>query len=114
MASVPAAGLTKSKYGAVNFRPCWVRPHTTGLARFRRTASGQAFGRGRALPDRAAGGWAAPRAIIFVPGVDSGDEIVRAIEPAHRLVFGYGLVPSEFQPGDAPLDNSDHRPGLLP
>jgi phosphatidylinositol glycan class B len=37
--------------------------------------------------------------IIFVPSVNWGDEIFQAIEPAHRLVYGYGLVPWEFQLG---------------
>jgi hypothetical protein len=37
--------------------------------------------------------------VIFVPSVNWGDEIFQAIEPAHRLVFGYGLVPWEFQLG---------------
>ena len=37
--------------------------------------------------------------IVFVPSVHWGDEIFQAIEPAHRLVYGYGLVPWEFQLG---------------
>ena len=37
--------------------------------------------------------------IIVVPSVNWGDEVFQAIEPAHRLVFGYGLVPWEFQLG---------------
>jgi phosphatidylinositol glycan class B len=37
--------------------------------------------------------------IVFVPSVNWGDEIFQAIEPAHRLVYGYGLVPWEFQLG---------------
>jgi len=37
--------------------------------------------------------------IIIVPSVNWGDELFQAIEPAHRLVYGYGLVPWEFQLG---------------
>jgi hypothetical protein len=37
--------------------------------------------------------------IVFVPRLNWGDEIFQAIEPAHRLVYGYGLVPWEFQLG---------------
>ena len=37
--------------------------------------------------------------IVFVPSLNWGDEIFQAIEPAHRLVYGYGLVPWEFQLG---------------
>src|SRR5712671_1012125 len=37
--------------------------------------------------------------VVFVPSLNWGDEIFQAIEPAHRLVFGYGLVPWEFQLG---------------
>jgi phosphatidylinositol glycan class B len=37
--------------------------------------------------------------IIFVPSVNWGDEIFQAVEPAHRLIYGYGLVPWEFQLG---------------
>jgi 4-amino-4-deoxy-L-arabinose transferase-like glycosyltransferase len=36
---------------------------------------------------------------VFVPSLNWGDEIFQTIEPAHRLVYGYGLVPWEFQLG---------------
>lgn len=36
---------------------------------------------------------------VFAPSINWGDEIFQTIEPAHRLVFGYGLVPWEFQLG---------------
>ena len=36
---------------------------------------------------------------VFVPSINWGDEIFQTVEPAHRLVFGYGLVPWEFQLG---------------
>jgi hypothetical protein len=35
--------------------------------------------------------------ILIEPSVVWGDEIFQTIEPAHRLVFGTGLVPWEFQ-----------------
>ena len=37
--------------------------------------------------------------IVLVPSINWGDEIFQTVEPAHRLVFGYGLVPWEFQLG---------------
>jgi GPI mannosyltransferase 3 len=37
--------------------------------------------------------------IVFVPTVNWADEIFQTIEPAHRLIYGYGLVPWEFQLG---------------
>ena len=37
--------------------------------------------------------------VIFAPSINWGDEIFQTIEPAHRLVYGYGLVPWEFQLG---------------
>ena len=37
--------------------------------------------------------------IVFVPSMVWGDEIFQNSEQAHRLVFGYGLVPWEFQLG---------------
>lgn len=37
--------------------------------------------------------------VVFVPSINWEDEIFQATEPAHRLVFGYGLVPWEFQLG---------------
>jgi len=36
---------------------------------------------------------------VFVPSINWGDEIFQTVEPAHRLVFGYGLVPWEFELG---------------
>src|ERR1700747_3685781 len=36
---------------------------------------------------------------VLQPSLNWGDEIFQAIEPAHRLVYGYGLVPWEFQLG---------------
>ena len=36
---------------------------------------------------------------VIVPSINWGDEIFQTVEPAHRLVFGYGLVPWEFQLG---------------
>jgi phosphatidylinositol glycan class B len=36
---------------------------------------------------------------VFAPSINWGDEIFQTVEPAHRLVFGYGLVPWEFQLG---------------
>ena len=37
--------------------------------------------------------------IVVVPSVDAPDEIFQVLEPAHRLVYGYGLVTWEFQLG---------------
>src|SRR5271165_6322878 len=37
--------------------------------------------------------------IVFVPSMVWGDEIFQATEQAHRLVYGTGLVPWEFQLG---------------
>ena len=37
--------------------------------------------------------------ILFVPSFNSADEIFQATEQAHRLVYGSGLVPWEFQLG---------------
>jgi GPI mannosyltransferase 3 len=37
--------------------------------------------------------------VLFVPSLNWDDEIFQATEPAHRLVFGYGIVPWEFQLG---------------
>ncbi len=37
--------------------------------------------------------------VIFVPSINWWDEIFQATEQAHRLVYGYGLVPWEFQLG---------------
>jgi hypothetical protein len=36
---------------------------------------------------------------VFAPSINWGDEIFQTVEPAHRLVFGYGLVPWEYQLG---------------
>jgi GPI mannosyltransferase 3 len=36
---------------------------------------------------------------IFQPSLNWGDEVFQTIEPAHRLVYGYGLVTWEFQVG---------------
>ncbi len=36
---------------------------------------------------------------VFVPSMNWGDEIFQTTEQAHRLVYGYGLVPWEFQVG---------------
>lgn len=36
---------------------------------------------------------------VLQPSINWGDEIFQTIEPAHRLVYGYGLVPWEFQLG---------------
>ena len=56
-------------------------------------------------------GWAAPAGLyalalalrlipaIFYPGIDHPDEIFQSLEQAHRLVFGYGAVPWEFEYG---------------
>ncbi|HEV8678224.1 MAG TPA: hypothetical protein VGQ90_02525 [Stellaceae bacterium] len=37
--------------------------------------------------------------IVFAPSMNWGDEIFQTTEQAHRLVYGYGLVPWEFQVG---------------
>ncbi len=37
--------------------------------------------------------------ILIVPSTDWADEIFQSTEQAHRLVYGYGLVPWEFQLG---------------
>jgi GPI mannosyltransferase 3 len=37
--------------------------------------------------------------VLFEPSLNWDDEIFQATEPAHRLVFGYGIVPWEFQLG---------------
>ena len=37
--------------------------------------------------------------ILIEPSVNWGDEVFQTVEPAHRLVYGYGLVPWEFQLG---------------
>src|SRR5882762_4788892 len=37
--------------------------------------------------------------ILVEPSLNWWDELFQAIEPAHRLVYGYGLVPWEFQLG---------------
>jgi len=37
--------------------------------------------------------------VVFVPSLNWWDEIFQTTEPAHRLVFGVGLVPWEFQLG---------------
>ena len=37
--------------------------------------------------------------ILVTPSINWGDEIFQMTEQAHRLVFGYGLVPWEFQLG---------------
>ena len=37
--------------------------------------------------------------VLFLPGLNWDDEIFQATEPAHRLVFGYGIVAWEFQLG---------------
>ncbi|HTT78598.1 MAG TPA: mannosyltransferase, partial [Stellaceae bacterium] len=36
---------------------------------------------------------------VFQPSMNWGDEIFQTIEPAHRLVYGYGLVTWEFRVG---------------
>jgi GPI mannosyltransferase 3 len=36
---------------------------------------------------------------VLVPSLNWGDEIFQSTEQAHRLVYGYGLVPWEFQLG---------------
>src|SRR4051794_31762554 len=37
--------------------------------------------------------------ILVEPSINWWDEVFQATEQAHRLVFGYGLVPWEFQLG---------------
>jgi hypothetical protein len=37
--------------------------------------------------------------ILFVPSMNWGDEVFQTVEPAHRLVYGYGLMTWEFQLG---------------
>jgi GPI mannosyltransferase 3 len=37
--------------------------------------------------------------VIFVPSINWGDEIFQTIEPAHRLIYGYGLMTWEFELG---------------
>ena len=37
--------------------------------------------------------------IVLQPSINWGDEIFQTIEPAHRLVYGYGLVTWEFRVG---------------
>jgi hypothetical protein len=37
--------------------------------------------------------------VVFWPSLDWGDEVYQALEPAHRLVFGTGLVTWEFVAG---------------
>lgn len=37
--------------------------------------------------------------VIVVPSLNWGDEVFQTIEPAHRLVYGYGLMTWEFQLG---------------
>jgi GPI mannosyltransferase 3 len=37
--------------------------------------------------------------VLFVPSINWGDEIFQATEQAHRLVYGTGLVPWEFEFG---------------
>jgi hypothetical protein len=44
--------------------------------------------------------------ILFVPSMNWGDEVFQTVEPAHRMVFGYGLMTWEFQ--------LDMRSWLLP
>jgi len=46
---------------------------------------------------------------IWLPGIYHPDEIFQSLEQAHRLVFGYGLVPWEFRVGA----RSWLLPGLL-
>ena len=38
-------------------------------------------------------------ALLALPSMNWGDEIFQATEQAHRLVYGTGLVPWEFQVG---------------
>src|SRR5215469_6814087 len=37
--------------------------------------------------------------ILFVPSVNWADEIFQSTEQAHRLIYGAGLIPWEFQLG---------------
>jgi phosphatidylinositol glycan class B len=37
--------------------------------------------------------------LVFVPSINWWDEIFQSTEQAHRLVYGYGLIPWEFQLG---------------
>lgn len=37
--------------------------------------------------------------ILFVPSMNWGDEVFQTVEPAHRVVYGYGLMTWEFQLG---------------
>src|SRR5947208_15464666 len=37
--------------------------------------------------------------VLVVPSINRWDEVFQVTEPAHRLVYGYGLVPWEFQLG---------------
>jgi hypothetical protein len=46
---------------------------------------------------------------VLLPGIHYPDEIMQSLEQAHRLVFGYGLVPWEFRDGA----RSWLLPGLL-
>ena len=46
---------------------------------------------------------------LLLPGIHYPDEIMQSLEQAHRLVFGYGLVPWEFRVGA----RSWLLPGLL-
>ena len=36
---------------------------------------------------------------LFYPGINHPDEVFQSLEQAHRLVFGYGTIPWEFQYG---------------
>ena len=47
--------------------------------------------------------------MIALPNIHYGDEIYQALEQAHRVVFGYGVVPWEFRVGT----RSWILPGLL-
>ena len=55
--------------------------------------------RRRLAADRRARGPAALVPILFVPSMNWGDEVFQTVEPAHRLVYGYGLMTWEFQLG---------------
>src|SRR5690348_10426874 len=37
--------------------------------------------------------------VLGPPTIVNPDEVFQALEPAHRLVFGYGMVPWEFDYG---------------
>ncbi len=37
--------------------------------------------------------------VVFAPSLNWGDEVFQTVEPAHRLIYGYGLVTWEFQVG---------------